>query len=600
MVPISSGIIQYTFTTGKSSNEFKVTLEPECNEEGDIIIIQTSGEIVIDDGLTYSLSVDFDGEIDFTNAGGTLKICGNAVANNNIQMNKSTHHIIVTQGGSLTCDDLSLTHADATVAVYSNSLLDINDNFSPKGYVLNYGTIDVEHSWENSGNDSYFQNYGTMLIGKDMNLNSKTENINACKIIVQDKFHQNSPSCIFIMEAGSYLETGDDCTFTRDATHMYEGAMIKCPKFFTNNQSEFTAYGDAIIWVTEDVDIKGDIDGPITVAYEDGVDPDVSGDLTNGANVTPVDEVTLYLPISACNPTGFGAPLVIDTDLDGVPDDLDLYPLDPLRATHSYFPQEGVWGTIAFEDLWPSKGDYDFNDLVVDYTGHYVLNAENYVKDLVINFEVRAIGASFNNGFGFQLMQISPDQIESVTGMVHESADMNILINANGTEQEQDLAVIIPFESAEDIINRLTGGSMFNTVIGGGSGTSVLVPIVVVFEEAVSQANLGPEYFNPFLIKNQNRSVEVHLPNMPPTDLADMSLFGTHNDNSIPAEGRYYKTDNCLPWALNIYERFDYPIERVQVVDAYNYFPNWCQTGGVTYEDWYTNQPGYRNEASIY
>ncbi len=30
-------------------------------------------------------------------------------------------------------------------------------------------------------------------------------------------------------------------------------------------------------------------------------------------------------------------------------------------------PSEQFTGTLAYEDLWPGKGDYDFNDLVVDY-----------------------------------------------------------------------------------------------------------------------------------------------------------------------------------------------------------------------------------------
>ena len=56
-----------------------------------------------------------------------------------------------------------------------------------------------------------------------------------------------------------------------------------------------------------------------------------------------------------------------DTDEDGVSDLFDDYPNDPEKAFDNYSPAEGQFGTLAFEDLWPAKGDYDFNDIVIDY-----------------------------------------------------------------------------------------------------------------------------------------------------------------------------------------------------------------------------------------
>ncbi len=55
-----------------------------------------------------------------------------------------------------------------------------------------------------------------------------------------------------------------------------------------------------------------------------------------------------------------------DADGDGVPNDEDDYPNDGDRAFDNYYPANGP-GTLAYEDLWPGKGDYDFNDLVLDY-----------------------------------------------------------------------------------------------------------------------------------------------------------------------------------------------------------------------------------------
>jgi LruC domain-containing protein len=49
-----------------------------------------------------------------------------------------------------------------------------------------------------------------------------------------------------------------------------------------------------------------------------------------------------------------------------------------------------------------------------------------------------------------------------------------------------------------------------------------------------------------------------------------------------------------------MFERFDYPIETVEIIDAYLHFAEWAQSGGVSYPDWYTDQSGYRVPANIY
>jgi hypothetical protein len=57
----------------------------------------------------------------------------------------------------------------------------------------------------------------------------------------------------------------------------------------------------------------------------------------------------------------------VDADNDGVNDVDDEYPTDPNKAFNNYYPSKTGSASVAFEDQWPSKGDYDLNDLVVDY-----------------------------------------------------------------------------------------------------------------------------------------------------------------------------------------------------------------------------------------
>jgi LruC domain-containing protein len=319
----------------------------------------------------------------------------------------------------------------------------------------------------------------------------------------------------------------------------------------------------------------------------------------NGATVVDFSGVSNYIPVSGCNPEGHGSLPMQDTDGDGVSDDLDEYPEDYDRAFNSFFPSESSYASLVFEDLWPAKGDYDFNDLVLGVTGYEVTNANNELIDLHINFNVRAVGASLQNGFGWQFAGITPDMIGSVTGAVLEQG--YVLNAANGTELGQDSAVIIACENVEDVLHR-AGGSMFNTLENGFSGTSDLIEIHVIFDPPINQSLIGPDaYTNVFLIKSQDRSVEVHFPDRVPTDKMNMSLLGTGQDASDINTGAYFKTASGLPWGLLLLEPYDYSVEKSEITQAYLHFAEWAESGGVLFQDWYSNQSsGYRNNIKIY
>lgn len=287
-----------------------------------------------------------------------------------------------------------------------------------------------------------------------------------------------------------------------------------------------------------------------------------------------------------------------DTDGDGITDDEDEYPNDPGRAFTNYFPATG-FGSLAFEDLWPGRGDYDFNDLVVDYRFEIITNASNKVSDVISKTAVRAIGAGFSNAYGFQF---SGDIIQAediiVSGM---SIENNVVTLAdNGLEANQSKPTVIVFDDAKDIISASSGF---------GVNVDPQAPYVEPDTVFVNMAFTPGQYgiadldlinFNPFIIIDGNRGKEVHLPDHAPTDLADVAIFGTSNDDSNPASGRYYKTSTNLPWAINIAESYDYSIEKAQILSAYNHFGEWAESSGQWYQDWYKDKSGYRNEDNIY
>lgn len=270
-------------------------------------------------------------------------------------------------------------------------------------------------------------------------------------------------------------------------------------------------------------------------------------------------------------------PVILDADSDGVLDVYDEYPTDPLRAYNTYTPSILGLGTLTFEDMWPEKGDYDFNDLMVNFQFKTVMNANDKVVELYGKFIVSHIGGTYKNGFGFQL-PFSSSLISSVTG--YNLTSNLITLDAKGLETGQDKAVVIVFDVADD--------NIYSTL-----------NIHILFENPVEPALVGTPPFNPFIIINGERGREAHLINMTPTSKMNSTYFGTEDDRSDPSQGKYYLTSNRLPWTLNLLESFDYPKEKKSINNAYKNFNTWAESGGTTYSDWYKNNPGYRDAAYL-
>jgi LruC domain-containing protein len=281
----------------------------------------------------------------------------------------------------------------------------------------------------------------------------------------------------------------------------------------------------------------------------------------------------------------------------------DAYPNDVLRAFDNIYPAK-TKGTLMFEDLWPSIGDYDFNDLVVGYRFNTVTNADNYIVEIKYEITPRAIGASLNNAFGIMLDGISAENIYSVEGLKTEAKWLNL--NKNGTEANQKVATIIAFTSANDVLPNPGGSSGVNTDPKGIYVKPTTISFTVRFRDDdgkpvkgdVSTKEFTSDNFNPFIIVNQEREKEIHLPNYSPSDLKSEKIFGTADDNS--KQGNFYKSKNGLPWALNIPAEIPYAIEKVDFLKAYGFFANWVESAGKEYADWYEDKDKYRNNDVLY
>jgi LruC domain-containing protein len=280
-----------------------------------------------------------------------------------------------------------------------------------------------------------------------------------------------------------------------------------------------------------------------------------------------------------------------DHDGDGIPEGTDFDDNDPDVAFVSYFPAEGTWGTIAFEDLWPEKGDYDVNDLVMDFRICTYSNASNLVTKLKIDYNVRASGSTYVLGCAFQLDQVLASQVQSVTGQTLGSGNF-FTTASNGAEAAVNLAVIPLFNSQRDL---LSYSGYLNTDKNIARINTPDNAVTVKFLEGLSQSKLSVSKINFFITAN-SRGREIHLPGYTYTTKFLTSLI----DGISLYPGDVFKFIDGMMWGLMIPQTFNYPVERAAINNAYTHFAEWATSGGTSFIDWYSLQNGYTNESLIY
>ncbi|MFM2360382.1 MAG: hypothetical protein RLY16_2375 [Bacteroidota bacterium] len=287
-----------------------------------------------------------------------------------------------------------------------------------------------------------------------------------------------------------------------------------------------------------------------------------------------------------------------DDDNDEIENDDDDYPTDAARAFDTYYPSASTYGTLLFEDLWPAAGDYDFNDLVLNYRVQRISNAKTEVVQLQITYIVKATGASFRNGFAIQLDNVLPSQISSVTGTKTSDAAW-LSVASNGVENGQQWANIIVYDNINNFF-RNPGTNGVNTTFGVATTAPDTATLVINFNNSAGAININEIVINPYLIVNQIRTREVHLMNFTPTSKASRTEFGTSDDRSSSNTNTYYKSSHSLPWALDIPKEIPHLREGLDFLTGYLQFVNWVESNGNNYVNWYEDLNGYRNVSNLY
>lgn len=265
----------------------------------------------------------------------------------------------------------------------------------------------------------------------------------------------------------------------------------------------------------------------------------------------------------------------VEYDTSGAITDLpDMPEVDKPSTNDNYTTYKG---TLAFEDSWPARGDYDMNDLVIYYESKVyrtiVGNMATKIEDTYTIIS-KLNGAQQLNGFGYQLSNIVNDAIKSIA---IEGPVTSSYIQNNGMEAGQSHPTVILFDNQKGVIDKT-------------------FTVTTEFKNELQESSVKPPY-NPFIIikANEGRGRELHLTTLPdskdnykPTDKADISLFGTENDLTGEIAGVYYVANDFMPFAIHISnDKFNYPEETQDITEKYPKFKSWASSKGKSDKDWY-------------
>ena len=234
-------------------------------------------------------------------------------------------------------------------------------------------------------------------------------------------------------------------------------------------------------------------------------------------------------------------------------------------------------GVYAFEDEWPKAGDYDMNDVLVQYTYQKVFNIFNEILSESFTFKTLYNKSTvFTNGLGFTLS--NEGNAQSTEYFIRKENEKDFTIASGADKFTRESNAIILTDNVK---------------------TNPNAEYKVTFKYGDKNSNKKQETsIDAFIYRpsKEGNRLEVHCPMKKPTSKVDTSLFGQYEDCSKPNEGIYYVSnqENIYPFAFYLsnanandiaeLKNFD-KNEKKSISKIYPKFIDWAKYG--TNADWY-------------
>lgn len=241
------------------------------------------------------------------------------------------------------------------------------------------------------------------------------------------------------------------------------------------------------------------------------------------------------------------------------PDDPD-EPDEPETDEDEYVSRNVIYRTYCYEDLWPVKGDYDMNDVVIDHCSTIKSDIYNNVMEIVDEFTVcnRYMSAQVADAFAV---------------IIPESQRGEMTLPRDAVEEDGTGAVIL-FDDVQEHLGKTVKivRDFSGKRLSSGSVITDLDPFII------------PLIDNDDFLYDHRR--EVHMPKKEGTKKLNASLLGMAQD------AYFVDKDGKHPFAITIplsAKKGEYiiPEEMHQIDSEYADFEEWVESSGKNNKDWY-------------
>ena len=237
-----------------------------------------------------------------------------------------------------------------------------------------------------------------------------------------------------------------------------------------------------------------------------------------------------------------------------------------------------VNSVYAFEDLWPEKGDYDMNDVVLDVKDvkeFWKKSGESNYKIFKQTFELTTYQNYVTKTSGLALTLDTKVTPNSIVMKKVDPATPNDTVEVNFTKEGNVYLL------TEDVKGEINSTYILELIYNSG------------IADIAKLASIKP-----FIYRNEDadKRWEVHIPFEAPTSKMITGYFGTLDDKSVPAEGKYYVRNSNYPFAFYLegvsIDTFKETLllrknESVKISDLYPSFLPWVKSNGEEHADWY-------------
>lgn len=256
-------------------------------------------------------------------------------------------------------------------------------------------------------------------------------------------------------------------------------------------------------------------------------------------------------------------------------------------------------GFYAFEDLWPSMGDYDMNDMVIKVERETIFSDEKSETFSYLITVYSTYTTGLNNGLGIHWR--NGDQKYYGGGAQPEE----FAICRTGDD------VFEPFTPVDERIYQAAieqyegrGTQRYFKLLTDNAKNETGNTFKVTFKNTFKQDGFSSnnfEGFSVFIYRNQGADItsngqkEVHITYEYPSELIDRDYFGKGVDRSSLEIPIFYASEGNYPFAIFLAGATDADIARLidpnnekrSIDRIYPGYLEWVESDGQTNKDWY-------------